>query len=65
MITPRSALKFDLSADASRKRKIDKVGDPLQTIAQRIDFAKLAAPVDGLLARADGRKGGRAPYPPK
>jgi len=25
MITPRSALKFDLFADASRKRKIDEV----------------------------------------
>ncbi len=33
MITPRSALKFDLFADASRQRKIDEVGDPLQTIA--------------------------------
>ena len=63
MISPRSALKFDLFADASRQRKIDEVGDPLQTIAQHIDFAELAALVDGLLARGDGRKGRRPAYP--
>jgi IS5 family transposase len=63
MISPRSALKFDLFAEASRQRKIDEVGDPLQTIAQHIDFAELAALVDGLLARGDGRKGGRPAYP--
>ena len=38
MITPRSALKFDLFAEASRKRKLDANGDPLQVIAQHIDF---------------------------
>lgn len=59
MIRSRSALKFDLFADAARKRKSDKVRDPLQTIAQHIDFAELAALVDGLLEREDGRKGGR------
>ena len=64
MISPRSALKFDLFADASRQRKIDEVGDPLQTIAQHIDFAELAALVDGLLARGDGRKGGQSPPTP-
>jgi len=63
MITPRSALKFDLFADASRKQKLDQAGDPLQTIAQHIDFAELAALVDGLLFRSDGRKGGRPSYP--
>ena len=41
MITPRSALKFDLFADASRKRKLDTNGDPLQVIAEHIDFAHL------------------------
>jgi len=29
MISSRSALKFDLFADAARKRKIDEAGDPL------------------------------------
>lgn len=56
MITPRSDLKFDLFAEASRRRKIDEAGDPLQTIAQHIDFAELAALVKDLLARGDGRK---------
>ena len=41
MITPRSALKLDLFADASRKRKLDTNGDPLQVIAEPIDFAHL------------------------
>jgi len=34
-----------------------------RSIAQHIDFAELAALVDGLLARGDGRKGGRPAYP--
>lgn len=63
MITPRSALKFDLFADASRKRKVDEVGDPLQVIAQRIDFTALAALVDSFIERSDGRQGGRPAYP--
>ena len=63
MITPRSALKFDLFADASRKRKLDTNGDPLQVIAQHIDFAHLAALVEAFIERSDGRKGGRPPYP--
>ena len=37
MITPRSALKFDLFAEASRQHKRDEVGDPLQVIARHID----------------------------
>ena len=63
MITPRSALKFDLFADASRKRKVDEVGDPLQVIAQHIDFTALAALVGAFIERSDGRKGGRPAYP--
>ncbi len=38
MLAARSGLKFDLSADASRKRKIDGVTHPLQLIAPHIDF---------------------------
>lgn len=63
MITPRSALKFDLFAEASRQHKRDEVGDPLQVIARHIDFGELARLVDALIARSDGRKGGRPSYP--
>lgn len=38
----RSALKFDLFADAARKQKIQTLRDPLQVIARRIDFAHLS-----------------------
>lgn len=63
MITPRSALKFDLFAEASRQHKRDEVGDPLQAIARHIDFGELAGLVDALIERGDGRKGGRPAYP--
>ena len=55
MTTPRSALKFDLFAEASRKRKINEGGDPLQVIAQHIDFTALATLVDAFIVRGDGR----------
>lgn len=61
MITPRSALKFDLFAEASRK--LDANGDPLQVIAQHIDFVQLATLVDVFTERGDARKGGRPAYP--
>ncbi len=63
MITPRSALKFDLFAQASRQHKRDALGDPLQVIAQHIDFGALAGLVDALIERGDGRRGGRPAYP--
>lgn len=63
MITPRSSLKFDLFAQASRQHKRDEVGDPLQVIARHIDFAELARLVDALIERSDGRKGCRPAYP--
>ena len=65
MSTPpdRSAVKFDLFADAARKRKIEALGDPLQLIARHIDFDHLTQVIDDLLPRGDGRKGGRPPYP--
>ncbi|MGP1693462.1 MAG: transposase, partial [Giesbergeria sp.] len=59
----RSAVKFDLFADAARKRKIETLGDPLQIITRHIDFAHLARVVDQLLPRGDTSKGGRPPYP--
>ncbi len=63
MTTPRSALKLDLFAQASRQHKRDALGDPLQVIARHIDFAELARLVDALIERGDGRKGGRPAYP--
>ncbi|SDP95124.1 Transposase domain, partial [Paracidovorax cattleyae] len=63
MITPRSALKFDLFAEASRQHKRDEVGDPLQAIARHIDFGELARLVDALIERGDVRRGGRPAYP--
>ncbi len=44
----RSAIKFDLFADAARKHKIETLGDPLQVIARHIDFAHLTQVIDGL-----------------
>lgn len=63
MISPHSALKFDLFAEASRQNKRDEMGDPLQVIARHIYFALLARLVDALIERGDGRKGGRPAYP--
>jgi hypothetical protein len=60
---PRSAIKFDLFADAARKHKIETLGDPLQVIARHIDFAHLTQVIDGLLPRGDATKGGRPAYP--
>ncbi|MCC4607767.1 IS5 family transposase [Xanthomonas campestris pv. zinniae] len=62
-MTPRSALKFDLFAQASRQHKRDAVGDPLQGIARHIDFDELARLVDAWIVRGDGRRGGRPAYP--
>ncbi len=59
----RSAIKFDLFADAARKHKIETLGDPLQVIARHIDFAHLTQVIDELLPRGDAAKGGRPPYP--
>lgn len=59
----RSAIKLDFFADAAHKRKIETLGDPLQTIARHIDFCQLARIVDALLPRGDTSKGGRPPYP--
>lgn len=63
MSSPRSALKFDLFADSSRKGTLDELGDPLQVIARHIDFGELAGLADALIERSDGRKGGRSAYP--
>ncbi|WP_199445261.1 hypothetical protein [Paenacidovorax caeni] len=44
MITPRSALKFDLFAEASRQHKRDEVGDPLQVIARHPPSSRASWP---------------------
>ena len=59
----RSAIKFDLFADAARKQKIETLGDPLQVIARHIDFDQLTQVIDQLLPRGDARRGGRPAYP--
>ena len=59
----RSAIKFDLFADAARKHKIETLGDPLQVIARHIDFGHLTQVIDELLPRGDAAKGGRPAYP--
>lgn len=59
----RNALKWDLFADAARKRKIETLGDPLQVIARHIDFDHLTQVIDQLLSRGGARRGGRPPYP--
>ena len=51
----RSAIKFDLFADAARKAKIETLGDPLQVIARHIDFDHLTQVIDELLLVAAER----------
>ena len=58
MITSRSALKLELFANASRKRKLDTQGDPLQVIVERIGFLHLAGLMDALSRAAMIAKAG-------
>lgn len=48
---PRSAIKNDLFAANSHKRKIDFFGDPLVEIESCIDFVAPAADVDCVTPR--------------
>lgn len=59
----RSAIKPDLFAHEAHERKIDTLGDPLQVVAEHIDFGELAGLIDELYPRGGGSKGGRPPYP--
>lgn len=63
MITRRTAIKNDLFAGELRARKVDEFGDPLQKIAQIVDFQGLADAVDVVAPRLLQEKGGRPPYP--
>ena len=60
---PRTAIKTDLFAAETHRRKIDSLGDPLAEIESCIDFAALAAEVDRIAPRPVSPQGGRPPYP--
>ena len=60
---PRTAIKTDLFAGETHRRKIDSLGDPLAEIELCIDFAALAAEVDRIAPRPVSPQGGRPPYP--
>lgn len=59
----RSAIKTDLFAAETHRRKIDSLGDPLVEIESCIDFAALAAEVDRVAPRPVSPQGGRPPFP--
>lgn len=59
----RTAIKTDLFAAESHRRKIDTLGDPLVGIESCIDFAALATEVDKVAPRPASPQGGRPPYP--
>lgn len=52
-----------LFADDERKRKLDRIGDPVAALNGRVDFAVIAQRVEALLPRVDYAKGGRPPFP--
>ena len=52
-----------LFADNERKRKLDRIGDPLAALNGRVDFVAIAQRVEALLPRVDYAKGGRPPFP--
>lgn len=59
----RSAIKIDLFAADLRKKKIDRLGDPLLAFEEHIDFATLAVEVDRVAPRPESLQGGRPPFP--
>lgn len=60
---PHSAIKTDLFAADLRKKKIDRLGDPLLAFEEHINFAALAAEVDRVAPRPVSPQGGRPPFP--
>jgi len=60
---PRSAIKTDLFAADLRKKKIDRLGDPLLAFEEHINFAALAVEVDRVAPRPVSPQGGRPPFP--
>ncbi len=59
----RAAIKTDLFAAATRKQKIDRLGDTLLAFESHINFAALAAEVDRVVPRPESLQFGRPPYP--
>lgn len=52
-----------LFAAEERESKLSKLGDPLESLGQHVDFAALAASVDRALPRPHRYLSGRPPYP--
>ena len=50
---------FDLPDHLQR---LSEAGDPLETMAQAVDFEAFRPVLDEALAYSDGAKGGRPPY---
>ena len=45
-------------------RRLSATGDPLEVLAQAVDFEIFRAPLEAALGYSDGSKGGRPPYDP-
>jgi hypothetical protein len=55
--------KINLFADLEFEAKLNKIGDALQVMEQRVDFAALAAEVDLAAPRSSRGRVGRPPFP--
>lgn len=53
---------LSLFADQELQTKLNKLGDALQVMKQRVDFAALAAEVDQDAPRRSRDRGGRPPF---
>jgi len=56
-------IKTSLFADQEREAKLNKLDDALRVLEQHVDFAALAAEVDGAAPRPSRERGGRPPFP--
>ncbi len=65
MIARRTAIKNHLLAGEVQAQKLEKLGDPLQKIAQIVDFRALAEKLDRVAPRPVQEKGDRSPIPRK
>lgn len=50
-------------AAEEREQKLDRKGDLLSTLEKHVSFAALAAEIDRIAPRPNGKQGGRPPYP--
>lgn len=65
MIAHRTAIKNHLLAGEVQAQELEKLGDPLQKIAQIVDFRALAEKLDRVAPRPVQEKGDRSPIPRK